>query len=319
MALSTIGWVCVVALCVTSAVTAKDDENSNNVLQLLSSYEDIANVDVEKMMGDAPELKITVTLRRENCFDPVVTTCEENPIRDCSCFEATNNATEPFVATIQPQLDGSKFSALCMPVDADGHMQLWTTLMFRRVQPDDSDNANFNRKLHQYRIPFGKLSPPMSEDFWMGLDRMHELTNSAPAYMMRLDFEPMQGVGHYLSKSGQKVHGVFNTFRIAGPREFFKMTVQNVSEFADTGLEFERDYDGQYFSTADADYTGPHDRCPARHRAGWWFKPTRAERCGKCVPTGPIENKSDERVFGCDRHGEFEHARQISMAVYPRD
>jgi len=324
-------WVCLAAVLATTV-----SEDPGDVISLSSTLKEITSVKVKELTDRVPpEMKISVTFKPDVCqITGGFRTCidENNPNeyeRDCSCFEGKEEHNEPFEAVIQPQLNMPAFSVVCMP-NATGHY--WTLLMFRRnrTAEETGENTNFYRTIQAFRAQMGKLDTGLRQhDYWMGLDNMYALTNSAWNYMMRLSFQPSRddSNGEFRAKGLYDWEAVFNTFRIAGPNDNFRMTVKERREESDEMAEkFIRDSDNFFFSAKGGDFTDEEDDCVERHKAGWWFRPTKYdEYCSKCVPTGNLDrdntafDRSLKHVFGCDRKGDFEYAKEMAMAVYPRN
>lgn len=119
---------------------------------------------------------------------------------------------------------------------------------------------SFRKNWRQYARGFGVLD----RDFWMGLDRMHELTSTMPTEL-RVDLQ---------YPNGTKLFAHYDTFQVAGADDNYRLTVRGYrpESNASDALAY---HDGMAFTTTDRD----NDNAPGNYNcavisggeAGWWY------------------------------------------------
>nr|XP_033815003.1 fibroleukin [Geotrypetes seraphini] len=131
----------------------------------------------------------------------------------------------------------------------------WTVLQKRQ-----DGSTNFNRTWADYKNGFGNLS----NEFWLGNDRMHLLTKSNDM-QLRIELEDFKGVKEYAK---------YKQFYVANEYLKYRLTVGGYDGSAGDALHFSKKYnhDQKFFTTPDKDNDKyPSGNCGAYYSSGWWF------------------------------------------------
>lgn len=130
----------------------------------------------------------------------------------------------------------------------------WIFLMRRK-----DGSVPFETKLfNNYQNGFGTTN----EEFWMGLDAMHELTKNND-YKLRIDLRDWKGRYWYAE---------YSSFSI-GPSPKYTLHLEGYSGTirARQSLGLERYHNGVAFSTRDK-LQGGSKKCPLKRGGGWWYR-----------------------------------------------
>lgn len=148
------------------------------------------------------------------------------------------------IYTIDPDGEGS-FDVFCNQTRGQGG---WT--VFQRKQ---SHSIDFNRNWTDYKNGFGNLS----ENFWLGLDKVHRLTRS-DNYKLVV----------YWKKGKDSFHYHFDQFEVESEEACYKVMVEGSG--SDWGPL--KDSNGQSFATRDQDSNGHTGHmCVGKCGIGWWY------------------------------------------------
>ena len=128
--------------------------------------------------------------------------------------------------------------------------------------------VDFNRTWTEYEEGFGNGLHDERSEFWLGLRTLHRLTAGPVTWQLRVDIVPSSSAGGYR---------VYETLRIAGPEDKYRLTVANISKgtivnaLAPTDNDF--DANGSQFSTWDSDNDAHSSSCVSKDnkRGGWWY------------------------------------------------
>lgn len=130
--------------------------------------------------------------------------------------------------------------------------QGWTTILRRQ-----DGSVNFYRNWAEYKAGFG--DPPNGE-FFIGLDRLHELTISEPQELLIV----------LRTWDNQMIHAHYDLFSIADESEYYAIKVLgNYTGDAGDGMEY---HVGLPFSTFDLNNAGGTRNCAVLYNGAWWFK-----------------------------------------------
>ena len=121
--------------------------------------------------------------------------------------------------------------------------------------------GTFNRSWTDYTNGFGNISG----NYWMGLERMSQLTNSG-SYILRIEIQTLTRQNWYSAE--------YWTFSV-DPRYFYTLHVSGYSGDAGDSLQ----YPGQWninnstFTTSDANHNKPTNSlsCASTTGSGWWY------------------------------------------------
>ena len=113
----------------------------------------------------------------------------------------------------------------------------------------------FNRQWSEFQQGFG--SP--TELYWIGLDRLHQLTHGN--CQVRFDLQDRaDGTWHY---------ALYSNFSVGDSSTNYTLTIGGYS--GDTGYDAMAYYNGQQFTTYDADHDGWSGNCAWDHGGGFWY------------------------------------------------
>ncbi|XP_056255296.1 tenascin isoform X1 [Seriola aureovittata] len=210
-----------------------------------------ASVTEYNLTGLHPGSKYTVQLQEEGGgeYSTISTEFTTDPLRfpfpsDCS-QELLNGIRTSGEAEIFPHgRQGTPMMVYCdMETDGGG----WTVFQRRK-----DGSVDFFRGWKDYIRGFGDLSG----EFWLGLDRLHNLT-AMTRMSLRVDLRD----GH------ESVFAKYSTFEVA--RRNYKLTVNGYSGTAGDSLSY---HNNRIFSTRDRDLAPFITRCAMSYRGGWWYK-----------------------------------------------
>ncbi|XP_076828561.1 tenascin-N isoform X2 [Brachyhypopomus gauderio] len=159
-----------------------------------------------------------------------------------------NGKTESGVYTIYVANDPSRAVQVYCDMTTDGGG--WIV-----IQRRSSGKLDFMKRWKQYTQGFGELT----DEFWLGLEKIHEMTNTPTQYEVRFDL----GLGT------ERVYAVYDNFQIAPAKQKFKLTVGNYRGNAGDAMTY---HQGRPFTTVDLDNDIALGNCALTHRGAWWYK-----------------------------------------------
>nr|XP_022343597.1 ficolin-1-like [Crassostrea virginica]XP_022343598.1 ficolin-1-like [Crassostrea virginica] len=201
---------------------------------------------------------------------------------------------------IQPEKSKKPFKVVCKPIDETGG---WTVIQRRQ---DGSEE--FYRNWEDYKHGFGALSG----EFWMGNDKIHELTNQGP-FQLRVDMEDF---------SGQKYYAAYSYFRIDNETEKYKLHVRGYHGNSGDSLTSVRDnHNGNMFSTHDRDNDRRgYNNCARHYRGGWWYSDCYDSNLnGQYYPQGKHIDFFHRDGIHWNSINEHSSLKFVEMSVRPAD
>ena len=161
-------------------------------------------------------------------------------------FKKGNRESRQYI--IKPD-NGTAFAVFC-DMDTDGGG--WTVFQRRK-----DGTVNFYRNWLAYKTGFGHLSG----NFWLGLEKIHRLTNAIQGAMLRVDLR------HWNGKNG---YAKYHLFRVSDEHHKYRLTVGVYSGNANDSLSTHNE---MYFTTFDQDNdkASTYD-CAANYGGAWWYK-----------------------------------------------
>nr|XP_046215908.1 tenascin-N isoform X2 [Oncorhynchus gorbuscha] len=166
---------------------------------------------------------------------------------DCTQIKTNGNMASG-IYTIYINSDRTKPMDVYCDMDTDGGG--WVVLQRR-----NNGQMDFMKRWRQYMAGFGN----MTDEFWLGLDNIYELTNTPTQYELRVDL----GVG------SEKAYAVYDNFKIAPAKQKFKLTIGKYRGTAGDAMNY---HQGRPFSTVDNDNDIALGNCALTHRGAWWYK-----------------------------------------------
>nr|XP_040228191.1 microfibril-associated glycoprotein 4-like [Anopheles coluzzii] len=123
------------------------------------------------------------------------------------------------------------------------------------IQHRFDGSTNFYRNWDEYKNGFGNLDG----EFWLGLDRIYQLTVSQPHELVVLleDFD------------GNKTFARYDQFEISN--ESGKYALTNIGEYSGTAGDSLQNAKGMKFSTYDSDNDVWNDNCAVSYTGAWWY------------------------------------------------
>nr|XP_046263483.1 tenascin-N isoform X4 [Scatophagus argus] len=165
------------------------------------------------------------------------------------CLQIMKNGNmKSGIYTIYISNDRSKPVEVYCDMDTDGGG--WLVLQRRNIGKQD-----FLKRWRQYIAGFGN----MTEEFWIGLDKIYELTNTPTQYELRFDL----GLG------SERVYAVYDNFKIAPVKQKFKLTIGTYRGTAGDAMTY---HQGRPWTTIDSDNDIALSNCALTHRGAWWYK-----------------------------------------------
>ncbi|XP_051789080.1 tenascin-N isoform X3 [Erpetoichthys calabaricus] len=166
---------------------------------------------------------------------------------DCTQMMKNGNTTSG-IYTIYVNNDRSKPMAVYCDMTTDGGG--W--IVFQRR---NSGKVDFLRRWKNYTQGFGD----MNDEFWLGLEKIYELTNTPTQYELRVD----------LRAGSESVYAVYDSFKLAPSRQKYKISVGNYRGNAGDAMTY---HQGRAFTTMDQDNDIALSNCAFSHRGAWWYK-----------------------------------------------
>ncbi|XP_061392327.1 microfibril-associated glycoprotein 4-like [Musca vetustissima] len=131
-------------------------------------------------------------------------------------------------------------------------LQHWTTIL-RRID----GSVNFYRNWRGYKVGFG--NPPHGE-FFIGLDKLHELTTAVPNIELKVILRDWNGEERY---------ALYDGFRIGNEAEQYEMKV--LGKYRGTAGDSLEYHKGRKFSTFDEENDIDITNCAQSANGAWWF------------------------------------------------
>ncbi|XP_062705658.1 fibrinogen-like protein 1 [Aedes albopictus] len=126
------------------------------------------------------------------------------------------------------------------------------------IQRRFNGTVNFYRDYNEYVRGFGKLD---GGEFWLGLERIHRLTYSAP-HELAVVLEDWEDESRY---------ALYENFEIAGEFEHYKVTKLDGYK-GDAGDSMNYTLNAR-FTTFDQDHdTNEKHNCAVKYHGAWWYK-----------------------------------------------
>lgn len=169
-------------------------------------------------------------------------------ITDCSKFDsATPRNGIRNDGIFQIYVAGKKVIASCdLSTDSGG----WTVIQ-RRMD----GSVNFYRNFSDYIEGFGNLSG----EFWIGLDNLHKILQTAERFELRIDMEDWDDV---------KKFAKYSKFNVGEPEKDYSLTVTG---YSGTATDSFSGHSGAKFSTEDLDLDSSSANCAQLYKGGWWY------------------------------------------------
>ncbi|XP_046381502.2 microfibril-associated glycoprotein 4-like [Haliotis rufescens] len=210
------------------------------------------------------------------CFGGYVGLRCERLMLDCAEGTEWGFLPPDHVAMIHPYGSPKPFLVFC-------EENPWDTRTY--IMARSPGTLDFYRDWAAYKGGFGDLD----EEFWLGLDNVHYLTNSRSQNLIAEVHTKMPS-NIYLYRQR-----TYSMFTVGAESTGYVMSFAYNWETApphDIG-DCLTPMKGKKFSTFDVDNDDdPGRNCAAVHQGAWWFT-----ACGDCNPTGPLTRPNDGYLF----------------------
>ncbi|XP_072220687.1 tenascin-N isoform X2 [Leuresthes tenuis] len=165
------------------------------------------------------------------------------------CVQIMKNGNKKSgVYTVYINNDRSKPIEVYCDMETDGGG--WLMLQRR-----NTGKLDFMKRWRQYIAGFGN----MTDEFFLGLDKIYELTNTPTQYELRFDL----GLG------SERAYAVYDNFKIAPVKQKFKLTIGKYRGTAGDAMTY---HQGRPWTTVDSDNDIALGNCALTHRGAWWYK-----------------------------------------------
>ncbi|XP_060787090.1 tenascin-N isoform X2 [Neoarius graeffei] len=166
---------------------------------------------------------------------------------DCTQIMKNGNM-ESRVYTIYVGNDHNKSMQVFCDMSTDGGG--WIILQRR-----NTGKLDFMKRWRQYMQGFGELT----DEFWLGLENIHALTNMSTKYEVRFD----------LGLESERAYAIYDDFKVGSAKQKFKLTIGNYRGNAGDAMTY---HQGRPFTTFDSDNDIALGNCAFTHHGAWWYK-----------------------------------------------
>ncbi|KAG8453997.1 hypothetical protein GDO86_000572 [Hymenochirus boettgeri] len=242
---------------------------------------------LENLRSKIQKLETTISTQVENCRTPCVSSCPIPVVSGKECEEIYRKGGETSeMYLVQPDGFVRPYKVYCDMITDDGG---WTVIQNRQ-----DGSVGFGRTWDAYRSGFGNIAKnggkgicDMPGEFWLGNEKISQLTNLAPteALFEMEDWDGAKVTAHY---TGFTVQNEANKYQLSVSG--YKGNAGNALMEGASQLKGENRtmtiHNGMFFSTFDRDNDGwqhadPNKQCSKEDGGGWWYN-----RCHAANPNG---------------------------------
>ena len=126
-------------------------------------------------------------------------------------------------------------------------------------QRRESGETDFYRDWIDYEEGFGYLD----HEFWLGLGKIHRLTEAGVSNTLRIDLGDDQG---------NRAYAEYSTFNIGDSSTEYTLTIAGYNGTAGDSMISNHDLNGRSFSTRDNDNDLWGDNCAVNRLGAWWYR-----------------------------------------------
>ncbi|XP_058496623.1 fibrinogen gamma chain [Solea solea] len=272
----------------------------------------------ERRMADLKQLSLQL---QQKCSEPCKDTVEIQPTTGSDCQDIANKgATTSGLYYVKPAQATEQFLVYC---EIDSFGRGFTIIQRRR-----DGSVDFNKDWTQYKEGFGYLSPDDTTEFWLGNEKIHQLTINSPIpTVLRIELVDWEG---------NKRHADYHTFKLGSEADKYRLTYGYYfggdAGDAFDGFDFGEDpsdkfytsHNGQQFSTFDSDNDKYDGNCARQDGSGWWMNRCHAAHLNGKYYTGGRYTEKDAGEFGYDNgiiwvtwHNRWYSLKETTMKIIP--
>ncbi|XP_034544236.1 fibrinogen gamma chain [Notolabrus celidotus] len=272
----------------------------------------------ERRMADLKQLSIQL---QQKCNEPCKDGVAIQPLTGTDCQDVANKgATTSGLYFLKPAQATEQFLVYC---EIDNFGRGFTVIQRRR-----DGSVDFHKDWTQYKNGFGYLSPDDTTEFWLGNDKIHQLTaGTTIPTVLRIELVDWEGNTKYAD---------YTMFRVGPEVDNYRLTygyyLGGDAGDAFDGFDFGDDpsdkfytsHNGMLFSTFDKDNDKYDGNCAQQDGSGWWMNRCHAAHLnGKYYPGGRYTQK-DAGEFGFDNgiiwvtwHNRWYSLKETTMKLIP--
>uniref|UniRef100_A0A8C5Q3Y7 Fibrinogen gamma chain n=1 Tax=Leptobrachium leishanense TaxID=445787 RepID=A0A8C5Q3Y7_9ANUR len=263
-------------------------------------------------------LKQKIASLELQCQQPCRDTVQIQEFTGKDCQEVANKGARlSGLYYIKPLKAKQQFLVYC---DIEPSGSAWTVFQ-RRLD----GSLDFKKNWIQYREGFGYLSPNDDTEFWLGNEKVHQITQQSPhPYVLRIELQDWDN---------QKSTADYHTFKLGTEKDNYRLTY---SYFIDgdagdsfDGFDFGDDasdkfftsHNGMQFSTYDKDNDKFDGNCAEQDGSGWWMNKCHAGHLnGKYYQGGDYSKGTDgydDGIIWSTLRGRWYSFKKVTMKLIP--
>ncbi|XP_053274407.1 fibrinogen gamma chain [Pleuronectes platessa] len=272
----------------------------------------------ERRMADLKQLSIQL---QQKCTEPCTDTVDIKPITGLDCQDVANKgATVSGLYYVKPRTATEQFLVYC---EIDSFGRGFTVIQRRR-----DGSVDFFKDWIQYKQGFGYLSPDDTTEFWLGNEKIHQLTVSSNIpTVLRIEL---------MDWSGNKKYADYTMFKLGAEADNYRLTYGyyfggdagdafDGYDFGDDPSDkFYTSHNGMQFSTFDKDNDKFDGSCARQDGSGWWMNRCHAAHLNGKYYQGGVYSEKDAGEFGYDNgiiwvtwHDRWYSLKETTMKLIP--
>ncbi|GAA6234982.1 fibrinogen gamma chain-like [Lates japonicus] len=286
---------------------------------LLSELQDVISSD-EKRLADLKQLSNQL---KQKCSNPCenTDTVQIQPITGADCQDIANKgANTSGIYYVKPAKATEQFLVYC---EIDNFGRGFTVIQRRR-----DGSVDFNKNWIQYKEGFGYLSPDDTTEFWLGNEKIHQLTaGSIIPTVLRIELVDWEGNKRYAD---------YNMFRLGPEVDMYRLTYGyyfggdagdafDGFDFGDDPSDkFYTSHNGMQFSAPDKDNDKYDGNCAQQDGSGWWMNRCHAAHLNGKYYQGGRYTEKDAGEYGYDNgiiwvtwHNRWYSLKETTMKLIP--
>uniref|UniRef100_A0A4W6EU71 Fibrinogen gamma chain n=1 Tax=Lates calcarifer TaxID=8187 RepID=A0A4W6EU71_LATCA len=284
---------------------------------LSSELKDLISSD-EKRLADLKQLSNQL---KQKCSNRCQNTVQIQPITGADCQDIANKGVNTSgIYYVKPAKATEQFLVYC---EIDNFGRGFTVIQRRR-----DGSVDFNKNWIQYKEGFGYLAPNNRTEFWLGNEKIHQLTaSSIIPTVLRIELVDWEGNKRYAD---------YNMFRLGPEVDMYRLTYGyyfggdagdafDGFDFGDDPSDkFYTSHNGMQFSTPDKDNDKYDGNCAQQDGCGWWMNRCHAANLNGKYYQGGRYTEKDAGEYGYDNgiiwvtwHNRWYSLKETTMKLIP--